>query len=308
MKMTQDQVVKANIWSKGLTKRYKGSPRLALSDLNLAVFPGEIYGFLGPNGAGKSTTIKLLMNFIQPTGGHATILQCNVTDSVKIKHHVGYLSGDIGIYPKMTGKQYLNYMSDLLPASSHDYLQELVKRFRADLHKKLGHLSRGNRQKVAILQAFMHRPKVLILDEPSNGLDPLMQEEFYALLRESKAGGATIFMSSHNLGEVQKVCDRVGIIREGKLVTERSINEMAATVAQTFDIVFASKPPLTSIMNIPGVRLVSHNDRTVTLSLHGQLASLFAFLSKQKVIKIDTRHLDLEEIFLGFYNPKGSNK
>jgi ABC-2 type transport system ATP-binding protein len=292
-----------------LTKRYRGTKVDALHDLTIQVKAGEIYGFLGPNGAGKSTTIRTLMNFIQPTSGSATILgQDIVQDSVAIKHSVGYLSGDLSMYPKMTGAQFLEYMGELQPAVSQAYQGELVKRFRAEMHKPLGELSRGNRQKVGIVQAFMHQPDVLILDEPTSGLDPLMQEEFYELLNESKQRGAAVFSSSHILGEVQKMCDRVGIIREGKLIAERSIADLAQEAAQTFDIVFKDKPPLGALKKIKGVQETSVHGNTVTLHFHGELKPLLAELAGHDILKLDTQNLDLEEIFLRFYKQSGGWK
>lgn len=288
-----------------LSKRYAGSDEFALKDLSLGIKSGEIYGFLGPNGAGKSTTIRLLMNFIQPTSGKATILgQDAVLDSVEIKRSVGYLSGDFAVYPKMTGQQYLAYMNDTQPAVSKSFVRELTKRLKADLSKPLGELSRGNRQKVGIIQAFMHQPKVLILDEPSSGLDPLMQEVFYDLLKEAKTRGASVFVSSHILSEVQKMCDRIGIIRDGRLVSESSINELATKAAQTFDITFAGNAPLSEFKKIKGIRIVSHDRDTVTVHMHDKLAPLFALLANHDVVKMDARNLDLEEVFLRFYKDK----
>jgi len=292
-----------------LTKKYGKSETFALKNLTLSVNKGEVYGFLGPNGAGKSTTIKLLMNFIQPSSGQAYILgQDVVEESVQIKQSVGYLAGDGEMYPKMTGRQYLQYMHALQPASSQSYINQLAKRFKADLDKKIGELSRGNRQKINIVQAFMHKPDIFILDEPTSGLDPLMQEEFYKLIKEVKARGATVFVSSHIMSEVQKMCDRVGIIREGQLVTERQIAEMATEASQTFDIVFVDKPPIAEIRKIAGIKIVESNGKNLTVHVHGKLSPLFAILAKNEVTKIDARNLDLEEVFLQFYKDKGDKK
>lgn len=290
-----------------LSKRYSGSDRYALHNLTVSVQPGEVYGFLGPNGAGKSTTIRLLMNFIQPTHGEATILgQHVVTDSVAVKRSVGYLAGDLALYPKMTGQQFLAYMHELQPATSPTYMRELVKRLQAELDRPLGELSRGNRQKIGIVQAFMHQPAVLILDEPTSGLDPLMQEVFYELIKEARERGATIFMSSHILSEVQKTCDRVGFIRDGQLVSERSIADLITEAAQIFTITFAGKVPISELKKTSGVRLVTHKDNEVVVHMHGKLAALFAVLAEYDVVKIDARSLDLEEMFLHFYQNKGA--
>lgn len=294
---------------KGLSKKYHGSDVYALKDLTLSVAPGEVYGFLGPNGAGKSTAIRLLMNFIQPTEGTATILGNDIVkDSVAIKQSVGYLSGDVAMYRKMTGHKFLEYMNDLQSAISKKYIHDLATRLNADLSKKLGELSRGNRQKIGIIQAFMHQPKVLILDEPTSGLDPLMQEVFYDILDEAKQRGATIFTSSHILSEVQKMCDRVGIIRAGKLIGEKNIAEMVHEASQTFEINFASAAPVSKLRKIPGIKITSHQGSNVSIHIHGALAPLFALLSKEKVTSINTRNLDLEEVFLRFYEKEGTSK
>lgn len=285
-----------------LTKRYSGASVDALHQLTLQVKAGEVYGFLGPNGAGKSTAIRTLLNFIQPSGGQASILgQDIVRDSVDIRRQVGYLASDMAMYGKMTGKQFLDYMAELQPSASKSYRAELVKRFQVDLRKKLGDLSRGNRQKVGIVQAFMHQPSVIILDEPSSGLDPLMQETFYALLKESKQRGAAIFVSSHILSEVQKMCDRVGIIRAGKLVVERDIAEMAREAAHTFDITFAGKPPVAQLRKLKGVTVPTHDKTSVTVHLHGELHPLLSELARHDVVRLNAQQLDLEDMFMRFY-------
>lgn len=307
MSTTNYNKTMTSIATSGLTKQYPNSSRKALDNLNLKVASGEVYGFLGPNGAGKSTTIRLLMNFIRPTAGQATILgQDSVRDSVAIKRSVGYLAGDMAIYPKLTGEQYLSYMAQLQPPKSPTYVKELNKRLKTNLQQRVGNLSRGNRQKLSIVQAFMHEPDVLILDEPSSGLDPLMQEVFYTIIHEAKQRQATVFMSSHILSEVQKVCDRVGIIRDGTLITERSIAEMATEAAQTFDIVFKDKVPLAKLNQVKGIKVVRHNGPSVTIHMHGPLAPLFKLLATCEVVKMDTRQLDLEEVFLRYY--EGSSK
>lgn len=290
-----------------LSKKYSKSEVFALKDVSLHVNEGEVYGFLGPNGAGKSTAIKTLLNFIQPTNGSASIMGLDiVNDSVEIKKHIGYLSGDFAAYPKMTGAQFIEYMGELQPPVSKKYVNELIKRFKAEPSKKLAALSRGNLQKFGIIQAFMHQPNVIILDEPTSGLDPLMQQEFYNLVNESKARGAAVFLSSHILSEVQKTCDRIGIIREGKLVEERKISEMSLEASQTFDITFKGKVPVNELKKIKGARVSEQTTDGVTIHMHGKLSDLFAVLAKNDVTKIDARNLDLDELFLGLY--EGKNK
>lgn len=286
-----------------LTKRYGNSEHIALKELSLRVQRGEVYGFLGPNGAGKSTTIRLLMNFLQPTSGGATILGMDIVrDSVKLKHKVGYLSGDFELYPKFTGYQALDYLAEVQGAKNVQYTVQLADRFKANLNVPVRDLSKGNRQKLGIIQAFMHKPEVLILDEPTGGLDPLMQEEFYKLLRETSKRGATVFVSSHNLGEVQKMCDRVGIVRDGLLVSEQSIDELARQAAHTFMVTFDDRAPVAALKVIDGVQNVNTiSEKAVSLQVNGPIQPLLKFLATQKVARLATHELNLEEEFMRFY-------
>lgn len=289
-----------------LSKRYPGVDRFSLKNVSLQLYPGEVYGFLGPNGAGKSTAIRTLMGFIKPTSGSATINGFDIdTQSLQVRQSVGFLSGDLALYPKMTGRQYISYLSELQGSCDKQYIQTLAKRLQASLDRPLGELSRGNRQKIGIIQAFMHKPSILILDEPTSGLDPLVQETFFELIREAKQRQATIFMSSHVLSEVQKICDKVGIIREGELIAEKNISEMANDATQTFDIVFIEKAPLASLKKINGLKIVSHNDKQIRVHINGKLSNLFAVLAKHEVRSIDAHNLDLEEAFIHFYKKGG---
>lgn len=288
-----------------LSKKYPGTDKPALDNVSLKIYAGEVYGFLGPNGAGKSTTIRLLMNFLKPTGGSATIFGKDAqTEDVEIKHSVGYLSGDFAVYPKMTGEQYLTYLDELQGGGNINYAHKLAKDYKADLKKKLGDLSRGNKQKIGLIQAVMHQPKLLILDEPTSGLDPIMQEKFYKLVNDNKQRGATIFISSHILGEVQRICDRVSIIREGKIVAERVIAELAKEASQTFDINFSKTAPISELKKIKGLKIQNHNQNSVTIHMNGRLSDLFKVLAQNDVEKIDARNLDLEEMFIHFYQGK----
>lgn len=291
-----------SIIAEKLSKRYPGSEVYALKDLGLKIMPGEIYGFLGPNGAGKTTTIRLLMNFIQPTSGKALILGNNiVNDSVEIKRSIGYLSGNPALYPKMSGHQFLDYMRSLQPPKHPNYISELTKRFNINLNLRVGNLSKGNFQKIGIIQAFMHEPDVLILDEPTGSLDPLMQEKFYELVRETKERGACIFVSSHNLTEVQKMCDRVGFIRRGKLIAEQTLADLAREATQTFDIGFAEAIPIAELRHLPKAKITKNSEHHVTVHVHGELSDLFAILARHKVISVTQREANLEEDFLRFY-------
>lgn len=290
-----------------LSKRYTADAPYALKDLSLKIYPGEVFGYLGPNGAGKSTTIRTLLNLIQPTSGKATILGKDIiTGSLEIRRKLGYLSGDFSAYGKMTGKQFIAYMNELQPPKRKTYYQELAKIFQADLHKKINDLSKGNRQKIGVIQAFMHEPDVCILDEPTDGLDPLMQEAFYTLVAQTKKRGATIFMSSHNLSEVRKICDKVAIIKGGVLVSENKISDLALAASQTFDIVFKGPAPIASLRKLSKAKATQNNDGSVTLHIQGELTPLFAILAKNPVRHLSTRELDLEEAFMRFY--EGASK
>ena len=285
-----------------LSKRYPGAKNYAVRGLDFDIKSGEVYGFLGPNGAGKTTTIRLLMNFIQPTQGEAKILDLDsVTNSVEIKSKVGYLSGEIALYPKMTGRQFLQYMSQLQPPKNVNYARQLIRLFEFNSSQKIGELSKGNRQKLGIIQAFMHQPEVLILDEPTGGLDPLMQEAFFELARQTKARGSTLFISSHNLSEVQKICDRVGFIRSGRLIAEQNIGDFAKQTTQVYDISFAAEAPLAALKRIPKVKITVHTPRYVSVKMKGDLTPLFAILARHKLHSLDRRESSLEEEFLSFY-------
>jgi len=299
----------ASIVTNRLTKRYAHTSKPALDNVSLKVEAGEVYGFLGANGAGKSTTIRTLLNFIQPTSGSAQILgEDIVRDSVAVKRHVGYLSGEVALYEKMTGKQFLAYMAELQPLKDKSYLPELMKRFGADPHKPLGELSKGNRQKFGLIQAVMHQPEVLILDEPTSGLDPLMQEEFFRLIRESKERGASVFVSSHNFAEVQRMCDRIGFIRDGKLVSEQTLADLASKASHTFTLTFADSVPLHELNRLPHASLTTHDEHHVTLSMEGELTPLFRVLSNHHVTRLEQQEVNLEQQFMRFYREAGDEK
>lgn len=285
-----------------LSKRYPGVKEFALRDVTLAVEAGEVYGFLGANGAGKSTTIRTLLNFIRPTSGSAAICGLDtVSESVEVKRRVGYLAGETALYGKLTGREFLSYMAALQPLKQKGYAAELIRRFDADASKPLGELSKGSRQKFGLIQAFQHQPDVLILDEPTSGLDPLMQEEFFKLIRESKARGASVFASSHNFAEVQRMCDRIGFIRGGKLVAERTLADLSAQAAHTFTLTFADKAPLAELKKLPRARVTAHNEHHLTISVEGELSPLFRLLGQHHVTRLDQQEVNLEEEFLKFY-------
>jgi len=289
------------IHTEGLTKHY-GSVE-ALVDLDLDVRAGEVFGFLGPNGAGKTTTIRTLLDEIRPTAGRASILGMDThRQSVEIRHHIGYVPGDLAMYPDLTGRDTLTYFANLRGGVDWEYVAGLAERLDADLSKKVGDLSSGNRQKVGIIQAFMNRPDVLIMDEPSSGLDPLMQREFQAMMREVVAEGRTVFLSSHTLSEVQRVADRVGIIRHGLLVAVESVTDLRSKAMRRVEFEFGTPVEASVFESVSGVRDVTVENHRVVLSYDGKMDSLLKTIAdRYEVVDITTREADLEEIFLTYY-------
>ena len=286
-----------------LSKRYGRSDKYALHNLTLQVQASEVYGFLGPNGAGKSTAIRTLLNFIQPSGGTAKIAGLDIVkDSVAVKRQVGYLAGDVALYQKTTGRELLDYLFKLQGASDMAYRRKLEKRFQADLHKPVGSLSKGNRQKIGILQAFMHQPAVLILDEPTAGLDPLMQEAFYETVQESRERGAAMLMSSHNLAEAQRVSDRVGIIKHGKLIHEQSVSGSTDLGKPVFRVVLARAADLAKLKQAPHLKYLSkEGNTTVLIQAEGELSAALKSISQFDIREFNTQQLTLEDEFLEFY-------
>jgi len=288
--------------TEGLTKHY-GDVR-ALVDLDLDVRSGEVFGFLGPNGAGKTTMIRTVMDEIRPTSGRASILGMDCQErSVEIRRHIGYLPSDLALYPNLTGKDVLTYFANLRGGVDWSYVQALAERLGAQLDKKVGDLSSGNRQKVGVIQAFMNRPRLLIMDEPSNGLDPLVQREFQAMMREVVAQGSSVFLSSHTLSEVQRVADRVGIIRNGHLIARESVSSLRSKGMRSVELELASTPDADVFRRIDGVRDVAVENHRVQLSYEGKMAALLTTVAEHyDVIDISTQEADLEEIFLAYYH------
>jgi len=292
----------ASISIDNLSKSYDGGKTFALDKLSLRVQPGEVYGFLGANGAGKSTTIRLLLNFIQPTNGSAQIMGLDsVADTVAAKRHIGYLSGDVALWPKVTGNELFAYLSKLQQKNNDEYLKELITRLEAEPQKKIGELSKGNRQKIGVIQALMHQPDVLILDEPTSGLDPLMQEVFYQTIREASARGAAVFVSSHNLAETQRMCDRVGIIKHGKLIREQSVKDDHNLGAMTFRVVFKHAADITKLKAETAVKVLSTEGMTIVAQPTGAIAPALVALGHYDVVTMTTEQLNLEDEFLEYY-------
>jgi ABC-2 type transport system ATP-binding protein len=289
------------IQTDGLTKHY-GETR-ALVDLDLEIRTGEIFGFLGPNGAGKTTAIRTILDEIRPTAGRASILGMDSHQhSVEIRRHIGYVPGDLAMYPNLTGRDTLTYFANLRGGVDWQHVDQLADRLDADLDKKVGDLSSGNRQKVGLIQAFMNRPEVLIMDEPSSGLDPLVQREFQAMMGEVAGEGRTVFLSSHTLSEVQRVADRVGIIRHGRLIAVEAVAALRSKAIRKVDLFFDDPVDPTVFEPLPGVREVAVADHHVTLSFDGQMETLLRVVSERyHLLDITTHEADLEEIFLTYY-------
>lgn len=291
----------AAILTEGLTKHY-GDVK-ALVDLDLEVVMGEVFGFLGPNGAGKTTMIRSVLDLIHPTSGKATVLGLDShEDSVEIRRHVGYLPSDLSMYPNLTGKDMIAYFANLRGGVDRAYVDELSERLQADLGKKVGDLSSGNRQKVGLILTFMNCPDVFIMDEPSIGLDPLMQREFQAMVREAAADGRCVFLSSHTLSEVQRVADRVGIIRKGHLVAVESVEDLRSKAIRQVDLHFAEPVDASEFERVPGVRTLDVLNSRVTMSFDGHMDELLrAAMSGHTLVDISTEEADLEEVFLEYY-------
>jgi ABC-2 type transport system ATP-binding protein len=293
------------IHTEALTKHY-GDVH-ALVDLDLDVRTGEVFGFLGPNGAGKTTMIRTILDEIRPTAGRASILGLDTHEkSVEIRRHIGYVPGDLAMYPNLTGRDTLTYFANLRDGVDWKFVDELADRLDADLSKKIGDLSSGNRQKVGLIQAFMERPEVLIMDEPSSGLDPLMQREFQTMLREVVAEGRTVFLSSHTLSEVQRVADRVGIIRHGRLIALEAVSSLRSKGMRRVELEFGSPVDPAILEAVPGVREVTVEDHRAMLSYNGKMDILLKTVAdRYDLVDIATQEADLEEIFLTYYRDEG---
>jgi ABC-2 type transport system ATP-binding protein len=290
------------IHTEELSKHY-GEVR-ALVDLDLDVVKGEVFGFLGPNGAGKTTMIRTILDEIRPTSGRASILGMDShQQSVEIRRFIGYVPGDLALYPNLTGRDTLTYFANLRGGVEWSHVDELCDRLGADLSKKVGDLSSGNRQKIGLIQAFMNRPQVLIMDEPSSGLDPLVQREFQKMMREVAAAGSTVFLSSHTLSEVQRVADRVGIIRHGRLIALESVTGLRSKAMRRVELEFDVPIESDVFSAIPGVKDVSVENHRATLSYDGKIGTLLKTVTNRyDVVDIATHEADLEEIFLTYYH------
>ncbi len=285
-----------------LTKYYGDTA--GIIDLDLEVRVGEVFGFLGPNGSGKSTTIRTLLHLLHPSSGSGEILGLDITaQSAEIRARVGYLPGDLAMYDDMTAGQLFQYFGSLRGVDVAASADRLSTRLQLDVSRRIGSYSTGNRQKVAIVQAFMHRPELLILDEPTTGLDPLMQLEFFEMVDEVRAEGRTVFLSSHILPEVERLADRVGIVREARLVTVQSVAGLRARARRSLELVFTVPVDPADFEVLPSVRHCesTHGGRGVILTVEGSLGEVMSAAGRHTIESIHTREGDLEEAFLAFY-------
>lgn len=288
------------IATSGLSKDY-GSGR-GLFELDMEVEQGEVFGFLGPNGAGKSTTIRLLLDLIRPTSGSARVLGLEArADSLDIRRRVGFLPGDLAMYQKLTGRAMLGYLARLRGGVNPRVRDSLAERFDADLDRPMRQLSTGNRQKIGLIQAFMHEPELLILDEPIAGLDPLVQRSFHALLGEVSAQGRTVFLSSHSLSEVERVTHRLAILRQGRLVIVDSLHNLRKVAVQRLEIEFATPVDADEFRALSGVTEVVQDGQTVTVGFEGSADAVVKAAAAHEVLAIRPRDDDLEDIFLRYY-------
>ena len=290
----------APIRTEGLSKSYGRSRGLA--GLDLDVVSGEVYGFLGPNGAGKTTTIRLLLDLIRPSAGRIQVLGLDPrTDGTAVRRRIGYLAGDFTVDGRQTATQLLAYLANLRGGVPTARIDELVQRMGLDPSRMIKDLSKGNRQKVGVVQAFMHNPELLILDEPTSGLDPLLQHEFVAMVRQAKANGQTVFMSSHVLGEVQQTADRVGIIREGVLIATEQVENLRKRAIRRVEIIFDQAVTADEFAVLPGLSDVTVDGQSLRCRLNGLADPLVKAAARHTVVSFLAEEPDLEELFFHYY-------
>ncbi len=290
------------IHTAALSKRYGDT--LALDGLDLTVEEGEVYGYLGPNGSGKTTTIRLLLGLHRPSGGRAELFGIDAWKKpVSAHRRVAYVAGEPFLWPAMTGAETLEFLARLHGGTDLGYRDTLVARFQLDTRKKIRALSKGNRQKVQLIAALATRAALLLLDEPTSGLDPLMEAAFRGCVEEAKERGQTVFLSSHILSEVEALCDRVGILREGKLIDEGTLADLRHLAAQTVEVTFASQAP--TLPPLPGVQVQSAGPNALRFEVSGSVGPLIAALARHPVATLTSREPSLEEIFLHHYDGSG---
>lgn len=299
--MTDSAVIRTHRLSKRYGRQY------ALKDLDLEVFKGEVLGYLGPNGAGKTTTIRLLLGLISPESGSATVFGLDVQRSApEVHRRVAYVPGDISLWPSLTGKETLALLGRVHGWIDPGYRDDLIARFDFDPSKKVRSYSKGNRQKLSVIAALMTRADLLILDEPTSGLDPLMEQTFRHCIREAKAHGQTVFLSSHILSEVEALCDRVAILRLGELLEIGTISEMRHLSALSVEVTFEGAPP--DVSQVPGVSAVQMEDRRLRCQVEGPVEPLLRALAGTGVRELLSTKPSLEELFLAHYGAEGGRR
>lgn len=288
-----------------LTKKF--GDFTAVDDVSLTIERGEIFGFLGPNGAGKSTTIRSILDLIRPTSGACRVLGLDSRkDAVEIRRHLGFLPADLALYPNLTGRQTVQYLAHLRGGVDFGRVADLAERFGAELDKKVGDYSSGNRQKIGLILAFMHQPQVVILDEPITGLDPLVQLEFHTLMREHVSAGNTVFLSSHTLSEVERVADRVAFIRRGHLIAVEKMAELHDKSLRRVTMEFPEPVAASAFADVEGVHDAQVEATSVTARYEGSMAPLLKVATQLGVLSLNTASVDLDEIFLEFYRDEAN--
>jgi ABC-2 type transport system ATP-binding protein len=285
----------------GLTKRFGST--VAVDQLDLTVLTGEVFGFLGPNGAGKSTTIRLLLGLLRPTAGRARLFGDDAADTGTAHRHLAYVPADVALWPTLTGAETLELLANLGPGVDRGYRDKLVEAFELEVDRRCGTYSTGNRQKVALVAAFATQARLLVLDEPTSGLDPLMEQQVRQCIAAAASRGQTVFLSSHDLAEVEAVCQRVGILREGRLVEVAGLDELRRLRYTQVNITFTGPAPdLRRLSALEGVRDVHRlSDFQISLTLTGPPAAALRILSAAEVTALEIREPSLEEIFLEYY-------
>lgn len=288
-----------------LTKTYKNGK--GIFDLNFSVKEGEVFGYLGPNGAGKTTTIRQLMGFTNADKGKCTImgLDCR-TQAEEIQKSVGYLPGEIAFFDNMTGTEFLEFMNDMRETKDRTRMKELMERFELDASRKIRKMSKGMKQKVGIIAAFMHDPKVYILDEPTSGLDPLMQKSFIDLINEEKGRGKTVIMSSHIFEEIERTSDRVGVIRDGRIVAVEDVHSIKESLRKVFVVTVSNKSDI-EILKSSGLEIGKITGKQVEIAVSSNYNEFTQALAKCSVIGIDVLNQSLEQVFMKYYG-QGGNK
>ena len=293
-------MAEAAIITSGLTKRY-GAAR-GIEDVSFEVARGEVFGFLGPNGAGKTTTIRTLLGLLRPTAGRASILGFDVwRDGIAARARTGFLPGEFAFDEQVTGEELLDLFADLRGVGDRAYARSIASRFEADLSRPLGELSRGNRQKVGLVQALAHRPAVLVMDEPTAGLDPLMQEQFARLVGELRHEGTTIFLSSHNLAEVERMCDRVGILRAGRLAAVESVEAITGRALRHVRLRFAYDAPAAEFAALEGVSGLRADGPVLRFLLAGEPTEVVRTAARHRLLDVEIARPSLEETFVAAY-------